>query len=110
MSDELWTKITQTLLRRQAVQPSEAFVMRVMARVNALEKPAPFFSWRGWLIPSFGAAFAASMMMASFSVPAKTEVAAETVLLADSPAESEWVFADNNMNDNALGYTLEDMR
>ena len=83
-NDRFWKKITATLFRPVEVAPSEAFVTRVMARIDDLEPARP---WKGWLVPSFGAGFAALLFV--LTILNQPELAAEDLLYANGVSESE---------------------
>ncbi len=109
-NNDLWTRISNALFRKADVPPSEIFVSRVMARIEEFDREQALENnWLRWLVPSFGFGFAALLFAVTFA-GTRTELSAETLLLADKGAEAQWIFAENAQNDEVLGFTAEELQ
>jgi anti-sigma factor RsiW len=102
-----WSAAAALFFRPSQPQASEAFVRRVMARVEAEAHPSPFsglFAWR-WLAPAVGAGLAALAL--TVLVPRDdSPISTETLLLA-SAVENGGVAQELPSADEMLGFTLE---
>jgi anti-sigma factor RsiW len=102
-----WSAAAALFFRPSQPQASEAFVRRVMARVEAEARPgllSGLFAWR-WLAPAVGAGLAALAL--TVLVPAdESPISTETLLLA-SAVENGEVVQESPSADEMLGFTLE---
>lgn len=81
-----WKKISRALFTTPKPERSEAFVRRVLARVEELEAPQGTIWSLRWLAPA--AAFAAAAVLLALSGLSPEPVSAEALLLQDSYAET----------------------
>ncbi len=97
-----WQRTAKVLFRPSDIVPSEGFVRRVMARIEALEQPQAAPSWRAnlrWFAPALGAAalllFAMGSMQQTVSVEAllledgRDNISTEVVLACEPPTTDQ---------------------
>ena len=97
---EHWKGSRQALSHLLRVDPSEAFVGQVMARVEAIPVRQPAHWQRGldrltswipeWLYPEFGLT-AAALFLFALTYFQQTPVSAEALLLNRLPQEDQWI-------------------
>ena len=94
MDRGLYRKIKKSLVTALRVEPSEFFVERVMAQVEArsapARRPAPVLRVPAWLYPELGLA-AAALLVFLLGTVQRTPVSADTLLLGRLPREDRWV-------------------
>jgi anti-sigma factor RsiW len=102
-----WSAAAALFFRPSQPQASEAFVRRVMTRVEAEAHPSPFsglFAWR-WLAPAMGAGLAA-LALTLFVPRDDAPISTETLLLANA-VENGDVAQELPSADEMFGDTLE---
>ena len=103
-----WPRIARALFRSPDVQVSEAFVHRLMARIEALERPrcaAPWSAAIRWLVPAAG--LAGLLLVVG---PVERAISVEALLLAEEQenAPAQYVLASEPpTTDEALGSIVE---
>ncbi len=96
MNRKLYREIKKSLITALRVEPSEFFVNRVRAEVEARSAPArrtaPVRRLRvpGWLSPELGLA-AAALLIFLLGTVQRTPVSADALLLGRLPQEDRWV-------------------
>lgn len=126
-----WEKIAKTFFRPPMPQTSEAFVQRVMERVETLTEPervrrrvrwsARWIRWQitsrvrwrpiavWWLVPALGLAAAALLLFISLQGQ-ETLISTEDLLLADGHerSPSQWILVgETPQADDLLGIIIE---
>ncbi len=103
-----WQRTAKTFFRVPEVEESEAFVHRVMERLEALNEPKPSRAWVTWSFPSrwFVPAMAVALLfilaLGGVVAPNPSPVSLETLLLS---GEEENVLPTT---DQLFGFIMED--
>jgi anti-sigma factor RsiW len=99
----VWRRAGSALFRPPVVEASETFVQRVMSRLPVeVEEESPVWSWGQWLTPAFGLGLAAFLFINLLSQQ-KSQLAAESLLVAGLPAASDSVITEATPIDGLLG-------
>jgi anti-sigma factor RsiW len=100
---EFWRRTSSALFRPPTFGASEAFVQRVMGRLPAdVEEESAAWTWGQWLTPAFGLGLAAFLFV-NFLSQQKSQLAAESLLVAGLPAASDSVMTEATPMDGLLG-------
>jgi len=106
-ADKRWRAIAGAFFRPPQLSPSDAFVRRVMARLEAEEQPGEELTWAAavrWLVPALGAGLA--VLALTVLVPRdEAPISTESLLLAQ--AENGEVMQESPGDDDMLGFTME---
>jgi len=98
-------------LLKNTGQSDDAFVNRVMYRLEELQAPAPepaeFPEFLRWLFPAVGYALSAILVFVTFSVKHPASVSAETILLSEVPHETRGVFVKSGSDVSQMFATEE---
>ncbi len=110
---QTWKKISQSMFRREPIEPSESFVAAVMDRIDPQTQTNPATSWWDWLweIPAFGLGFAALMFLFSFhSIESATSIEAIVSSDAGRTESLKWISQSNSETaEEALDFSVEDL-
>lgn len=96
-----WKRIRQMLRHLLRIDSSDAFVERVMRKVEALPVPQPALRGLGldrltsripeWLYPELGLAAAATLLLLTLASLQRMPVSTEALLLNRLPQEDQWI-------------------
>ncbi len=94
MDRKRYREIKKSLITALRVEPSEFFVNRVMAEVEAkpapARRPVPVFRVPAWLYPELGLV-AAALAVFLLGAVQRMPVSADALLLGRLPQEDRWV-------------------
>jgi anti-sigma factor RsiW len=100
-------------LLKKTDRSDEAFVSRVMTRLEELTVPEPepvqVPEFVRWLFPAVGYALSAILVFVTFSVKHPGSVSAETILLSEVPQETRGVFVKSSRSDVSQMFATEEM-
>ncbi len=105
-----WEQIAALSKQGSFKHNGDWFVNQVISRIEALEtphaKPGARWSLPKWLVPVAGYSFALFLMYLAIA-HRELPVTMETVLLADVPGNSQWVFSGESPDTEILGVSQE---